>query len=83
MRRILCIGGHDFGTRPGDRGMTDLIASLARERAGGEGGDQVGEGAVLGAGGEVMAADAEDASHQAARAPGRPTRLGVGGLSPR
>jgi dipeptidase E len=36
MRRILCIGGHDFGTRPGDRGMTDLIASLARERAGGD-----------------------------------------------
>lgn len=36
MRRILCIGGHDFGTRPGDRGLTDLIASLARERAGGD-----------------------------------------------
>ncbi len=29
MRRILCIGGHDFSARPADRGMTDLIASLA------------------------------------------------------
>ena len=29
MRRLLCIGGHEFSTRPGDRAMTDLIASLA------------------------------------------------------
>jgi dipeptidase E len=29
MRRILCVGGHDFTTRPEDRAMTDLIASLA------------------------------------------------------
>jgi dipeptidase E len=29
MRRILCIGGHDFTTRPEDRALTDLIASLA------------------------------------------------------
>ena len=36
MRRILCIGGHDFGPRPADRGLTDLIASLARDRAGGD-----------------------------------------------
>jgi peptidase E len=33
MRRILCIGGHDFTARPEDRALTDLIASLA----GGEG----------------------------------------------
>ena len=36
MGRLLCIGGHDFGTRPGDRALTDLIASLARQRAGGD-----------------------------------------------
>jgi dipeptidase E len=29
MRRILCIGGHDFTGRPEDRAITDLIASLA------------------------------------------------------
>ena len=29
MRRILCIGGHDFTPRPEDRAITDLIASLA------------------------------------------------------
>ncbi len=29
MRRILCVGGHDFTTRPENRAMTDLIASLA------------------------------------------------------
>lgn len=33
MRRILCVGGHDFTARPEDRALTDLIASLA----GGEG----------------------------------------------
>ncbi len=29
MRRLLCIGGHDFSARPEDRALTDLIASLA------------------------------------------------------
>jgi dipeptidase E len=29
MRRILCIGGHEFSGRPEDRAFTDLIASLA------------------------------------------------------
>lgn len=29
MRRILCIGGHDFTGRPEDRAITDLIATMA------------------------------------------------------
>jgi dipeptidase E len=28
MRRILCIGGHDFTARPADRALTDLVATL-------------------------------------------------------
>jgi dipeptidase E len=32
MRRILCIGGHDFTARPEDRALTDLIASFAGGR---------------------------------------------------
>jgi hypothetical protein len=28
MRRILCIGGHDFTSRSEDRALTDLIVSL-------------------------------------------------------
>ena len=29
MRRILCVGGHDFTSQPENRAMTDLIASMA------------------------------------------------------
>lgn len=52
--------------------------------ASGERGDQVGEGTILRASGEVVPTDAEDAAHHAACAGGTPASVGVAGwLAPR